>query len=88
MYLYIFVKGYCDILRSLNKMHSEILLFLLHTICLTFSSFLFCFISRSTAMVMSRWSVNYLPTSRRMAENGFAPRPLGNFADISYLVEN
>ena len=23
----------------------------------------------------------------RMAENGFAP-PLGNFADISYLVEN
>ena len=26
---------------------------------------------------------------RRMAENGFAPpRPLGNFADISYLVEN
>ena len=25
--------------------------------------------------------------SRRMAENGFAP-PLGNFADISYLVEN
>ena len=24
---------------------------------------------------------------RRMAENGFAP-PLGNFADISYLVEN
>ena len=26
--------------------------------------------------------------SRRMAENGFAPPPLGNFADISYLVEN
>ena len=25
---------------------------------------------------------------RRMAENGFAPPPLGNFADISYLVEN
>ena len=25
--------------------------------------------------------------SRRMAENGFAPH-LGNFADISYLVEN
>ena len=25
--------------------------------------------------------------SRQMAENGFAP-PLGNFADISYLVEN
>ena len=24
---------------------------------------------------------------RRMAENGFAP-PLGNFADISYHVEN
>ena len=24
---------------------------------------------------------------RRMAENGFAP-PLGNFADISYLIEN
>ena len=24
---------------------------------------------------------------RRMAENGFAP-PLGNFVDISYLVEN
>ena len=24
---------------------------------------------------------------RRMAENGFAP-PLGNFEDISYLVEN
>ena len=24
---------------------------------------------------------------RRMAENGFAPPPLGNFADISYLVE-
>ena len=24
---------------------------------------------------------------RLMAENGFAP-PLGNFADISYLVEN
>ena len=24
---------------------------------------------------------------RRMAENEFAP-PLGNFADISYLVEN
>ena len=28
-----------------------------------------------------------LGTNRRMAENGFAP-PLGNFADISYLVEN
>ena len=27
-------------------------------------------------------------TIRRMAENGFAPPPLGNFADISYLVEN
>ena len=27
-------------------------------------------------------------THRRMAENGFAPPPLGNFADISYLVEN
>ena len=27
--------------------------------------------------------------NRRMAENGFAPPPpLGNFADISYLVEN
>ena len=26
-------------------------------------------------------------STRRMAENGFAP-PLGNFADISYLVEN
>ena len=26
--------------------------------------------------------------TRRMAENGFAPSPLGNFADISYLVEN
>ena len=26
--------------------------------------------------------------TRRMAENGFAPPPLGNFADISYLVEN
>ena len=25
---------------------------------------------------------------RRMAENGFAPPPLGNFADISFLVEN
>ena len=25
---------------------------------------------------------------RRVAENGFAPPPLGNFADISYLVEN
>ena len=25
--------------------------------------------------------------NRRMAGNGFAP-PLGNFADISYLVEN
>ena len=25
---------------------------------------------------------------RRMAENGFAPAPLRNFADISYLVEN
>ena len=25
---------------------------------------------------------------RRMAKNGFAPPPLGNFADISYLVEN
>ena len=29
----------------------------------------------------------YLCIYRRMAENGFAP-PLGNFADISYLVEN
>ena len=30
----------------------------------------------------------YLPQAiRRMAENGFA-HPLGNFADISYLVEN
>ena len=27
--------------------------------------------------------------NRRMAENGFVPPPhLGNFADISYLVEN
>ena len=26
--------------------------------------------------------------TRRMAENGFAPPPLGNFADISYLVDN
>ena len=25
---------------------------------------------------------------RRMAENWFAPLPLWNFADISYLVEN
>ena len=31
------------------------------------------------------FSLNY--NIRRMAENGFAP-PLGNFADISYLVEN
>ena len=29
----------------------------------------------------------FLKPDRRMAENGFAP-PLGNFADISYLVEN
>ena len=27
-------------------------------------------------------------TVRRMAENGFAPPPLGNFADMFYLVEN
>ena len=33
-------------------------------------------------------TVNYYTIHyRRMAENGFAP-PLGNFADISYLVEN
>ena len=30
---------------------------------------------------------DFCETFRRMAENGFAP-PLGNFADISYLVEN
>ena len=30
-----------------------------------------------------------LALNRRMAENGFAPPPpLGNFANISYLVEN
>ena len=27
-------------------------------------------------------------SNRLMAENGFAPPPPGNFADISYLVEN
>ena len=33
--------------------------------------------------------VFYLSDYRRMAENGFAPPPpLGNFADISYFVEN
>ena len=34
------------------------------------------------------WCVD--PLHRRMAENGFAspPPPLGNFADISYIVEN
>ena len=36
---------------------------------------------------MSRISVLEIISYRRMAENGFAP-PLGNFADISYLVEN
>ena len=31
----------------------------------------------------------FVDLNRRMAENGFAPPPpLGNFADISYLVEN
>ena len=37
------------------------------------------------------FSLNYWDaiSSRRVAENGFAPPPpLGNFADISYLVEN
>ena len=33
------------------------------------------------------WPI-WIRTFRRMAENGFAPPPLGNFADISYLVEN
>ena len=32
--------------------------------------------------------LNKLFIIRRMAENGFAPPPLANFADISYLVEN
>ena len=34
--------------------------------------------------------MNYLKLGpvRRMAENGFAPPHVGNFADISYLVEN
>ena len=31
---------------------------------------------------------NIFKAVRRMAEKGFAPTPLGNFADISYLVEN
>ena len=31
---------------------------------------------------------SFINIYRRMAENGFAPPPLGNFADISYLVEN
>ena len=30
----------------------------------------------------------YRKLLRRMAENRFAPHPLGNFADINYLVEN
>ena len=33
-------------------------------------------------------AVGVIGNIRRMAENRFAPPPLGNFADISYLVEN
>ena len=46
-------------------------------------------IEKKTAMLRENNAYKfYNPfTYRRMAENGFAP-PLGNFADISYLVEN
>ena len=33
-------------------------------------------------------ATNKVKLYRQMAENGFAPHPLRNFADISYLVEN
>ena len=42
----------------------------------------------STQKHMFKLTDNKIITIRRMAENGFAPIPLGNFADISYLVEN
>ena len=42
--------------------------------------------NRGTEGLQSKY--NRVTNSRRMAENGFAPPPLGNFADISYLVEN
>ena len=41
---------------------------------------------RPLSLESSHRSLKFGPY-RRMAENGFAP-PLGNFADISYLVEN
>ena len=60
-------------------------------ICLRIAGLLafcvFCFLAFVTLPYESMrvGSFNY----RRMAENGFAPPPrLGNFADISYLVEN
>ena len=34
------------------------------------------------------YHITYTTIDRQMAENGFAPPPLGNFADISYIVEN
>ena len=47
--------------------------------------------SEDATALAAKLKINYTETSanRRMAENGFAPPPpLGNFADISYLVEN
>ena len=41
----------------------------------------------STARYQSFLVISWFD-SRRMPENGFAPPPLGNFADIANLVEN
>ena len=48
--------------------------------------YIYCIILANT--LQERYSFRKQTVYRRMAENGFAPPPLGNFADISYLVEN
>ena len=45
-----------------------------------------CLLQRHFKRTSRRHTVDNI--YRRMAENGFAPPTLGNFADISYLVEN
>ena len=78
-------QKYCRMLLQVNSIaeyspleHSAILL--------TFIKL--PFVIKSFVLSIFDWPLKIGFTVRRMAENGFAPPTLGNFADISYLVEN
>ena len=57
-------------------------------VCFVKSLLMFCFYLSKQLKESPRTQNLGVKPLRQMAENGFAPPPLGNFADISYLVEN